>query len=222
MDTYIRRCTDIDIAQNGIPMNIAPKLRPGIFFDRDGTIIAEKNYLKDFEEIKILPGVIKALKMLKFANIPFYLVTNQAGVAHGFFDESRLNEVHHYLIKELNRLKISLRGIFYCPHHPLAEISEYRQDCHCRKPNPGLLYQAALIDRIDLQKSYLIGDKLIDIEAGKRASLKTILVLTGHGRKERAKLTLESTPDYIAFDLQQAAAWLLKDLSGKRRLVVEG
>lgn len=205
MDTFIYKCNE------QVQCNHALTLHPGIFFDRDGTIIAEKNYLKDIRELKLLPGAVKALKMLQFLNIPCYLITNQAGIAHGYFNETQLNEIHHYLLKVLNKAGIKLRGILYCPHHPHAEISEFQKDCNCRKPNPGLLYKAAEIDGVDLNSSYMLGDKLIDITAGKNGGLKTILMLTGYGRKERLKMTPELTPDYIASDLPKAVAWILKD-----------
>jgi len=214
MDPFILKCTD------PLPAEKSARLgKPGIFFDRDGTIIEEKNYLSDPLDLKILPSVPQGLRKLKFTGLPLYLFTNQAGVAHGFFDETKLREVHFYLIKELNRLKVNLRGILFCPHHPLAEIEAYRRDCFCRKPNPGLLLKAAALDQVELDQSYIIGDKLIDIEAGKKVGAKTILVLTGYGRKERAGIRPENTPDFVAGELNQAVNWILKDLTLSRRLI---
>lgn len=191
-----------------------PRYGGGIFFDRDGTMIREKNYLSKIEEVEFLPGVITGLKKLKRCGFPMYIFTNQAGVGHGYFDENTVAQIHRHLGSLLKKNGIALAGAFYCPHHPQAKIKAYRRDCFCRKPNPGLLYQAAYSACIDLAKSYVVGDKLIDIEAGKRVNAKTILVLTGYGLRESTQITLKSTPSFIAANFREATGWILKDLQG--------
>lgn len=215
MNTFMCRCND-PVESN----HTFPALKTGIFFDRDGTLIEECHYLKSIADIRFLPKVCSGLQKLKFANLPLYIFTNQAGVAHGYFDEIRLHEIHQYLFAAFERSKIHFNGLLYCPHHPTAEIPQYRLDCSCRKPYPGLLFKAAAMEGIDLTNSYVIGDKLMDISAGKQAGSKTILVLTGYGKRERSRVTSDCQPDFIAADFEQVVYWILKDLNTKRRMGV--
>lgn len=215
MNTFIYRCSD------PVEPDLLSPLKPGIFIDRDGTLIEECHYLKSITDIRFLPKVCSGLQRLKINNLPLYIFTNQSGVAHGYFDESKLTEIHQYLFKAFERSKIHFNGLLYCPHHPTAEVPQYRLDCHCRKPHPGLLFKAAISDHIDLKNSYVIGDKLIDISAGKQAGSKTILVLTGYGKKERTQITTECRPDLIAIDFEQAVNWILKDITMKRRTGIQ-
>lgn len=183
--------------------------RGGIFFDRDGTIIEEKNYLSQTSDLKVLEGVVSGLQKLKHLGMPIYLITNQAGIAHGIFNEEQLRLIHLFLTNKLMESKIKFRATFYCPHHPEAEVSKYRFDCFSRKPNPGLLYQAARFDKLNLKHSYIIGDKLSDLEAGRRAGTKTILVLTGYGMEEFKKINPDQKPYFIATDVNNAADWII-------------
>ena len=183
--------------------------RGGIFFDRDGVIIEETNYLSQVDDLKILGGVIPGLRKLKKLGMPFYLITNQAGIAHGFFTEKQLRIIQSFLVAKLLEAKIKFRAAFYCPHHPQAEMANYRADCFGRKPKPGLLYQAARFDKLNLKHSYIIGDKLTDLEAGKQAGTKTILVLTGYGAEESKKISSNLKPDFIATNINDAADWII-------------
>ncbi len=190
----------------------SPSLFPGcggIFFDRDGTIIEEKNYLFQLKDLKLLNGVISGLLKLKTLGMPFYLITNQAGIAHGFFTDGQFRLVQYFLAKKLMESNIRFRAVFYCPHHPEAEVPEYRSDCLSRKPNPGLLYQAARFDKLTLKHSYIIGDKLSDLEAGRKVGTKTILVLTGYGSAEFERIKPSQRPDFIAANLDSAADWII-------------
>lgn len=182
----------------------------GIFFDRDGVIIAEKNYLSQTSQIKIQDGVISGILKLKKLKKPFYLITNQAGIAHGFFDEKQLRLIQLCLAEKMLAKNIKFRAVFYCPHHPEAEVPKYRLSCFSRKPNPGLLYQAARFDKLDLKHSYIIGDKLSDIEAGRMVGTKTILVLTGYGLEESKKINPDQKPDFIAANIDIAADWIIQ------------
>ncbi len=183
--------------------------RGGIFFDRDGTIIQEKNYLHQTKDLELLDGVISGLQKLKTLRMPFYLITNQAGIAHGFFTEEQLRLVQIFLANKLRESKIEFRAVFYCPHHPEAEVLKYRSNCFSRKPKPGLLYQAARFDNLNLKHSYIIGDKLSDLEAGRRAGTKRILVLTGYGPLEVKKIEPSQKPDFIASSIDTAADWII-------------
>jgi D-glycero-D-manno-heptose 1,7-bisphosphate phosphatase len=212
MDTYFWGCNQ-NIIDKATYVNKNPN-RGGIFLDRDGTIIAEKKYLRDIADLEFLPGAIPGLKILATTGLPLYIFTNQAGVAHGFFNEETLNQIHKYLISKLFEAGIMIRGLYYCPHHPNAEIEKYRHDCECRKPKPGLLKIAARIDHLDLSKSYIIGDKISDLSAGKQVAAKTALVLTGYGLAEYKKITPEVVPDYVAHNLKDVAQWLKANIFG--------
>lgn len=206
MSTYFYTCTE----------RLKPSKLPqsgfgGIFFDRDGTIIAEKNYLKDIQGLEFLPGVIPGLKRLKLTGLPIYLFTNQAGVAHGYFNEQTVLQINRHLVQELMKIGVYIRGVLCCPHHPRAEVETYRLDCFCRKPNPGLLYSAAHIDKLNLRESYVIGDKLTDLEAGKRVRARTILVLTGYGASETQKISSELMPNFIAQNFTEVVNWIIRE-----------
>jgi D-glycero-D-manno-heptose 1,7-bisphosphate phosphatase len=183
----------------------------GIFLDRDGTIIVEKKYLRDTANLEFLPGAIPGLRKLAATGLPLYIFTNQAGVAHGYFNEEALNQIHFFMVAKLKQAGVKLRGIYYCPHHSQAEIESYRCNCVCRKPNPGLLQLAAFRDHLDLEQSYIIGDKLSDLSAGKRVAAKTALVLTGYGLKESTMITAETFPDFIGPNLETIAEWIIAD-----------
>jgi D-glycero-D-manno-heptose 1,7-bisphosphate phosphatase len=160
----------------------ADGLRPAVFLDRDGTINVEKNYLIDPTEFDFIPGVPEALKKLQDAGYLLVVVTNQSGVARGYFSEAQVSKLHEYMLDLLSEAGVALAGIYICPHHPTAGVGDYRLDCNCRKGKPGMLHRAARDLNIDLQKSFMVGDKTADIQAGQAAGCKTILVCTGHGQ----------------------------------------
>ncbi|HHV93097.1 MAG TPA: HAD family hydrolase [Firmicutes bacterium] len=181
-----------------------------VFLDRDGTIIEEVNYLRDPADIRLLPGAAEGLTRLQ-EHYPLVIVTNQAGVARGYFDELHLSRLHRHLEHILAREGIHLAGIYYCPHHPEEGRFPYRRDCPCRKPKPGMLLTAARDLLLDLSQSYTIGDKLSDIGAGRNAGTKAILVRTGWGQEEERLIGgSQLIPDYVADNLLDAAAWILR------------
>jgi D-glycero-D-manno-heptose 1,7-bisphosphate phosphatase len=157
-----------------------------VFLDRDGTVIDEVDYLSSPDEVRLIPGAADAIARLNALNMPIVIVTNQAGVARGYFPESRVAEVHARLDRLLAGRSAHVDGYYVCPHHPREGAPPYRRDCDCRKPRPGLLLRAAADLGLDLASSCLIGDKLSDLEAGASAGCHTILVRTGYGaRHER-------------------------------------
>lgn len=156
-----------------------------IFLDRDGTINEEVNYLHRPEDFVFLPGAAKAIQLLKEAGYRVVVVTNQAGVARGYYSEADVERLHEYVNERLQKeYQTEIDAFYYCPHHPEHGIGDYKIACHCRKPETGMLEQAQEKFAIDKAKSWMIGDKLLDVEAGKRFGVNTALVGTGYGKKE--------------------------------------
>lgn len=187
-----------------------------VFLDRDGTLIREKNYLRHVKDIKLISGVVQSLKMLREQGFKLILVTNQSGIARGYFTEEKLKRIHDRLQKMLCRKGTGLDAIYYCPHHPDDE-------CLCRKPLLGLIKQAQKAFNIDLRASYSVGDHTGDFLLGQKMGGKGIFVLTGHGACEQVKIRASEgklSPDYVARNLPAAARWILNDnLPGRHRSV---
>jgi histidinol-phosphate phosphatase family protein len=151
-------------------------LTPAVFLDRDGTLIKEVDYLNDPDQVELIPGAGEALKALGAAGFSLVLVTNQSGVARGLFNLETLDRIHERLTELLHEAGTSLDGIYTCNHHP-----DFGAPCSCRKPEPGLLLQAAQDLQLDLKRSWMIGDAARDLEAGRRAGTESLLVRTGKG-----------------------------------------
>jgi D-sedoheptulose 7-phosphate isomerase len=148
------------------------KNSPAVFIDRDGTIARDVPYCSRPEDLELLPGAGRAIKLLNEAGFKVILITNQSGVSRGYFSEETLKNIHCKLKADLNRFEAHLDGIYYCPHHP-------DQGCDCRKPKAGLILQAAREHGLDLTRSFMIGDKIQDVEAGLAAGCKCILIGPG-------------------------------------------
>jgi D-glycero-D-manno-heptose 1,7-bisphosphate phosphatase len=162
--------------------------RPALFLDRDGVVIEEVGYLSQPAQVRLLPGAAAAIAWLNRRAIPAIVVTNQAGVAHGYYAESRIAEIHRRLDELLAEHGARVDAYYYCPHHPQAAVAEYRRDCRCRKPSPGMLVRAAREHGLSLRRSCLVGDKLSDLEAGRAAGCRVILVRTGYGAEVEKSL----------------------------------
>lgn len=177
-----------------------------VFVDRDGTINVDVHYLDDPERFQLYPGVGEGIHRLNMANFKVIVVTNQSGIARGYFSLETLEKIHEKMREELRRYNAFVDAIYFCPHHP-------DDNCHCRKPKTGMFEQAIIEHDIDAKLSFMIGDKILDIIAGKRIGAKTILVPEPHLRKkvlaEREKW--DAMPDYIAGDFMDAVNWILKD-----------
>lgn len=154
-------------------------LRRAVFLDRDGTINEESGYLHKKEECRFIPGAKEAVARLNEAGFTVVVVTNQSGVARGYYTEDDLNALHLHMALEISAAGGKIDAWYYCPHHPDHPSQE--SECDCRKPLPGMLHQAARELGIDLASSWMVGDKLADIEAGVAAGCNTILVRTGYG-----------------------------------------
>jgi len=177
-----------------------------VFLDRDGTIIEDIGYLDECSKIRFLPRVSAAIKLLNENGFRVIVTTNQSGVARGYFTEETLREINRYIQESLSKQRALIDKTYYCPHHIEGIIEKYRKECHCRKPNPGMIKEAAVEYDIDLKGSFVIGDKISDIEAGHRAGCKTVLLADKEYPEEGE---IASMPDYIAADLYEAVNWLV-------------
>jgi D-glycero-D-manno-heptose 1,7-bisphosphate phosphatase len=163
-----------------------------VFLDRDGTINIEKEYLYRTEDFEFIPGVPDAICRLNQAGYFVVVVTNQSGVARGYYTEEDVENLHRHIASELEKSGARVDAWLYCPHHPDGRGS-YALPCSCRKPLPGMLTEAARRYDLDLQNSVMIGDKYVDVAAGQAAGCRTILVRTGYGTEEEQLISSAST-----------------------------
>ena len=176
---------------------------PAVFLDKDGTLVEDVPYNVDPGRIRLAPGAAEGLRLLHRAGYRLFVVSNQSGVARGYFPERALTAVAERLRHLLAGCAVPLAGFYYCPHHPAGAVEEHAVVCACRKPAPGLLLRAAREHGVDLARSWLVGDILDDVEAGRRAGCRTILVDNGH--ETEWVLRPERVPHRIASDLLDAA-----------------
>lgn len=181
------------------------------FLDRDGVLIEEVGYLSTPSQVKLIDSSISALKILTSLNIKIIVITNQAGVAKGYFEESKIPEIHKQIDKLLAEHNLKIEKYYYCPHHPNGIITKYSIKCECRKPSPGMILQAINDFNVDIEKSFFIGDKISDIEAANRANIRAVLVKTGHG-KEHINSTIEKTVT-VKNDILDAVLHFTKNLN---------
>jgi D-glycero-D-manno-heptose 1,7-bisphosphate phosphatase len=183
-----------------------------VFLDRDGTINEEVGYVNHIERFFLLPGVGQAIRLLNRHGWKTVVVTNQSGVARGYFPESLIHQVHQKMKKLLESEEAHLDGIYYCPHHPDIGVPPYRQKCRCRKPATGMIEAAMKEFALDLSQSYMVGDRGVDIEFAHHIGAKAILVLTGYGKGEweYSGAQWKVKPDHVAQDLLEAVQWILQ------------
>ena len=172
--------------------------RKAAFIDRDGTLIEEVNFLSDVSDLRVFPFTFEAVKLLKDAGFLVVVVTNQSGIGRGSYDEAAMNSIH-------DEMQIQLEGMidafYFCPHLPC-------DGCNCRKPNLGMIESAMQDFSIDMESSWMIGDKNIDVETGRKAGSRTAMVMTGYGRSHATQL--ESKPDVLAENLLDAVREALR------------
>ena len=190
------------------------KKNTAVFLDRDGTINEEVGYLDSLDKFKVIPSAYEAIRLINESGMKAVVISNQAGVARGFFTEDFVKITHEHLETALRKKGAYIDKFYYCPHHPTEGIGPYRQVCNCRKPAPGMLLRAVQDLNIDLTRSYLVGDRFRDIEAAKKAGVKGVLVKTGYGQKLLQddgpdEATEEGKPDFIAADILEAVKWIL-------------
>jgi D-glycero-D-manno-heptose 1,7-bisphosphate phosphatase len=160
--------------------NLFHTTKQAVFLDRDGTINVEKDYLYRPEEFEFIPGAAEAIRRLNQAGFLVVVITNQSGVARGYYTEQDVHHLHRHIGQLLSLSGAWVDAWYYCPHHPSGK-TPYNLDCGCRKPRTGMLEQAARDLGIDLSRSWMVGDKQVDVEAGIAAGCRPVLVLTGYG-----------------------------------------
>jgi D-glycero-D-manno-heptose 1,7-bisphosphate phosphatase len=180
-------------------------LSPGVLIDRDGTLNRDVGYVGHWEDFRWLDGAPEALLSLKKAGLPIAVITNQSGVAKGFYLEEDVSRLHERVNQDLfSRVQVKIDGFYVCPHHP-------RDGCQCRKPSPFMLRKAAEDLGLDLSRSYMVGDKLLDYQAGINAGVRlSLLVRTGYGQGQEALLPAGAV---VADDVAEAARLILSDLA---------
>jgi D-glycero-D-manno-heptose 1,7-bisphosphate phosphatase len=192
--------------------------RRAVFMDRDGTISEEVGYVNHPARYRVFEYSAEAVRLLNEAGWLAILVTNQAGVARGYFTEDMIGAVHSALELELQRGGARLDGVYYCAHHPSVGAPPYRFDCDCRKPRPGLIRRAAEDFSIELRESWMIGDRYSDVELARNAGVRSAFVLSGYGRGEweYQRAVWQSEPDMVAEDLLEAVKKIINAVASDK------
>jgi D-glycero-D-manno-heptose 1,7-bisphosphate phosphatase len=186
--------------------------RPAVFLDRDGTVNEQMGYINHLSRFHLLAGAARAVRLLNEQRYLVIVVSNQSGVARGYFPLGLVHEVHARMAELLGADGASVDRVYFCPHHPEGSVAEFRTRCDCRKPRTGLMEQARKDFEIDMGRSWVIGDRYSDIEFADRAGLPGILVKTGYGRGELDHVIPNRPlrPVRAAEDLLDAVTWILK------------
>lgn len=187
--------------------------RPALFLDRDGTVNIESGYIRELDNLRLIPGAADVIRQCNQGQVPVVLVTNQSGPARGYYGEDWIHALHQRLQELLAAEGAHLDKVYYCPHLPADEgsVPEYSRNCDCRKPEAGMLLQAAQELDLDLSQSFMIGDKATDVDVGKRVGAHTILLTSGYGEQVLAGTYQHQVePDYVCASLAEAYQQVLK------------
>ena len=184
-------------------------LRRAVFFDRDGTLNVEVGHLRRMEHFEMYPFAARAVQRVNDAGRLAIVITNQSGVARGYFPEQHVHTANAKLIRHMEAGGARIDRIYYCPHHPEGPVEKFTMTCNCRKPAPGMLEQAAREFGIELGQSFVVGDRFVDVEAAHRAGARPVLVLTGAGVPELEANPQARQPHHVAADVEAAVAWIL-------------
>jgi len=190
------------------------RLLPAVFLDRDGTLNEEVGYLNHIDRLRIYPCAAEAIRKLNRAGVPAVVVTNQSGVGRGYFSEDLVLSVHSHIADQLASQGARIDAFCYCPHHPDAIVAEYRRECRCRKPAPGMVEQAARDLRLDPQRSYVVGDTSRDLELAYNVGARAALVMTGYGRGvyEYRRHEWARQPDLVVENVLEAVERILEEM----------
>lgn len=180
-----------------------------VFLDRDGTLIEEVGYLDRADRVALYPYAVDAIRALNRAGIPIVMVTNQSGVARGFFSEAVVEEVHRHIADVLACGGARIDAYYYCPHHPDGRVAEYAVHCECRKPGRALVDRAVRELGIDPARSFTVGDRWVDIGLARTIGGRGVLVRTGYGAGEEHKRPSSLSADAVVNNLVEAASWIL-------------
>jgi D-glycero-D-manno-heptose 1,7-bisphosphate phosphatase len=180
-----------------------------VFLDRDGTLIDEVGYLDRVERVALYPWAIDSVRALNRAGLPVVLISNQSGVARGFFSESFVDEVHQHIATLLDAGGASIDAYYYCPHHPDGKVHPYARPCDCRKPGRGMVDRAARALGIEPARSFVVGDRWLDVELARAIGGRGILVRTGYGTTEEGRPRQGLEADAIVDNLIGAVSWIL-------------
>jgi len=186
--------------------------KPAVFIDRDGTVNEQMGYINHLSRFIMLSGAAEAIKLLNSHQYLAIIVSNQSGVARGYYPIELVNEVHAHMRALMEKDGAIVDGIFFCPHHINGSVPEYSIKCNCRKPKTGLIEKACKAFDIDMTNSYVIGDRYSDIELAVRLDIRGILVTSGYGLGDLEYVfpRLSFSPAYVAKDLLHAVRWIIK------------
>ncbi len=196
-------------------------LRPAIFLDRDGTINVEVDFLSRVSDLALIEGAATAISRLAQAGFLIVVVTNQSGVARGYFDEHTVKSINSALAHMLEQGGARVDAWYYCPHHPEAGYPPYRTECSCRKPATGMVEQACQDLDIDIASSFVIGDSLRDMELAWNCGMGAVLVKTGHGTRTFHGLDQNTAPriDFVATDITEASEWICRRVENRKNKI---
>ena len=188
---------------------------PAVLVDRDGTLNIDHGYIGRIDLLNLYPYSVEALRVLQEAGFRLVVVTNQAGVARGMFDEAFVRESHAWLRERFAAGGVRLDGIYHCPHHPDGIVPEYKKACDCRKPRPGMALQAARDLGLDLSRSFVVGDKWLDVGLANSVGAQGLLVRTGYGATEEHQPQPGVTAAAVVDNIHAAATWILRQRGGR-------
>jgi D-glycero-D-manno-heptose 1,7-bisphosphate phosphatase len=189
-------------------------MKPAIFLDRDGTLNVDVGYLHAMDQLELFPWTADSLRLLKRAGYLLVVITNQSGVATGYIREAFVGEAHAEIQARLAQAGVAIDAFYYCPHHVSGVLPHLTRDCRCRKPKPGMIEDAVRDHQIDVSRSWMLGDKWLDVKAGQAAGVRTILLRTGWGREAERSRPEGQEVDAICDNLAQAVALILQGAQG--------
>ena len=185
-------------------------MKPAVFLDRDGTLIEDVGYLRAARDLRLFPWTVDAVRALNQAGLPVVVVTNQSGVARGLLTEETIHDIHRHLSSLLEEGGAHIDAYYYCPHHPDGSVATYARRCECRKPGRGLIDQAAADLGIEPARSFVVGDKWLDVGAARAVGGRGILVRTGYGAAEERQPQPDLSADIVVDNLIEAVGWILR------------
>ena len=190
-----------------------------VFLDRDGTLIEDIGYIGRADQVTLYPWTVRSIVAFNRARLPVVVITNQSGVARGYFTEAAVVEVHRHLTSVVEADGARIDAYYHCPHHPEGTVDAYTRRCDCRKPGRGLIDRATADLGLDATKSYVVGDKWVDVALARAVGAKALLVRTGYGADQETHPCPDVTPDAVCDNLGAATHWILNDLQS---LIIKG